>query len=79
MTTAIAEPVLHAKFVGYASSEISARAEDRRERANEAPGTFWTRLARLHPRKKMTLALFVAGVAFASAVAAQGFAFALGA
>jgi hypothetical protein len=79
MTTAIAEPVLHAKFVGYASSEVSTRPADRRERAADAPTTFWSRLARLHPRKKLTLALFVAALALTSAVAVQGVAFALGA
>jgi hypothetical protein len=70
--------ILHAKFVGYASSEVcAAPADDWAPTAT--PRSFFARLAALHPRKKRTLALFLLTVTAGVAALGQGAAVVLGA
>lgn len=69
--------VLHAKFVGYASSDVCAATHH--DWAPEAPRSFFARLAALHPRKKRTLALFLLTVTASVAALGQGAALVLGA
>ncbi len=69
--------VLHAKFVGYASSDVCAATQE--TWAPEAPRSFFARLAALHPRKKRTLALFLLTVTASVAALGQGAALVLGA
>jgi hypothetical protein len=69
--------ILHAKFVGYASSDVCATAQE--DWAPEAPRSFFARLAALHPRKKRTLALLLLTVTAGVAALGQGAAVVLGA